>query len=189
MLQTATPRRFRRVEIDRVDAHPELLNQLQPRGTLKRRGRRRLEHVKEHVCLTDLAHERVAIARLDDRNTQPIVFERGHFLAEPGRRAVVEDGLHVCQTVMAEGRWMMAECTVCHLPFAICPDSVGASALLVSLQQPRLAKRGRATERFFNPQRLVPFGGPLTARERSDLQLAHTPSDREVDDRHILGFA
>src|SRR5207237_6701794 len=50
-------------------------------------------------------------------------------------------------------------------------------------------KAGARPERLLDAQRLVPFGHPLRAGERADLELPDAPADRQMDDRHILTFA
>ena len=68
--------RARRIEVDRVDADAELLDQLQARSLLDPARRHPLEHVEQHVRILHFASEGLLVGLFDDRDAQPVVLER-----------------------------------------------------------------------------------------------------------------
>src|SRR5438132_11612848 len=90
----ASPSATCRIEVDRVDADAEFLNEPQSRRTLDDLGCDRLEHVKKNIGVLQLARECVLVALVDYRNAQPVVLERRNLTAKAGRGAVLQDSLH-----------------------------------------------------------------------------------------------
>ena len=72
----------RRLEVDGVDAHAELLNQAQTRRLLDRGRRHALEDMKQNIGVVNFPCERLLVGFVDDGDAKPLVLDRRDGRAE-----------------------------------------------------------------------------------------------------------
>ena len=69
------------------------------------------------------------------------------------------------------------------------PIKLGVNHFRLLFGEQRAAVNGAVAQHLFDPQQLVVFGHPVTARGRTGLDLARVKSDGQIGDRGIFRFA
>ena len=151
---------LRRFEIDGVDAHAELLNQLQPGRRFDVGRGNPLEHVQQHIGIGHLARERGAVGLRHDGNAQPVVFESGDFPAEAGRRAVMQNGFHACVcpelyelAAAAESGWSPSASSILSTSFHLAVRSTARNEPTFSWPTPHPMARCTIVTSSVSPER------------------------------------